>query len=46
MKIHYEFSDGISTDIEVSEEIGSVITESRKLERNLKEKERSHCFSL
>ena len=46
MKIHYEFSDGISTDIEVSEEIGSVITESRRLERNLNERERSHCFSM
>lgn len=46
MKIHYSFCDGAKTDVEVSEEIGSVIMESRRLEHNLNERERNHCFSM
>ena len=31
MKIKYEFADGTVSEVEVSEEIGSVIVESRRL---------------
>ena len=35
MKIRYEFVDGEISEVEVTEEIGSVIAESRRLEDNL-----------
>lgn len=35
MKIRYEFVDGEISEVEVAEEIGSVIVESRRLEDNL-----------
>lgn len=43
MKIRYEFVDGEISEVEVTEEIGSVIVESRRLEDNLARKERYHC---
>ena len=46
MKIRYEFVDGKISEVEVAEEIGSVIVESRRLEDNLYRKERYHCYSL
>ena len=46
MKIRYEFVDGEISEVEVAEEIGSVIVESRRLEDNLSRKERYHCYSL
>ena len=46
MKIRYEFVDGKISEVEVAEEIGSVIVESRRLEDNLSRKERYHCYSL
>lgn len=46
MKIKYEFIDGTVSEVEVSEEIGGVIVESRRLEENLARKERYHCYSL
>lgn len=46
MKIRYEFVDGEISEVEVTEEIGSVIVESRRLEDNLARKERYHCYSL
>ena len=46
MKIRYEFVDGEISEVEVAEEIGSVIVESRCLEDNLARKERYHCYSL
>ena len=46
MKIKYEFVDGKISEVEVTEEIGSVIIESRRLEDNLARKERYHCYSL
>lgn len=46
MKIKYEFVDGKISEVEVAEEIGSVIIESRRLEDNLARKERYHCYSL
>lgn len=45
MKIKYEFADGTATEIEVSEEIGTVIIDSRRKESNLDRKERRHCYS-
>ena len=46
MKIRYEFVDGEISEVEVTEEIGNVIVESRRLEDNLARKERYHCYSL
>ena len=46
MKIKYSLNDKTEIEIEVSDEVGSVIMESERRDRNLKEKERSHCFSL
>lgn len=46
MKIRYEFVDGKISEVEVAEEIGNVIVESRRLEDNLSRKERYHCYSL
>lgn len=46
MKIKYEFVDGKISEVEVTEEIGSVIIKSRRLEDNLARKERYHCYSL
>lgn len=46
MKIRYEFVDGEISEVEVAEEIGSVIVESRRLEDNLARKERYHCYSM
>lgn len=46
MKIKYKFATGEVTEVEVSEEIGAVITASRKAEHALKERNRYHCFSL
>lgn len=46
MKIKYEFVDETSVEIEVSEEIGTVIVDSRRDESSLERKERRHCYSL
>lgn len=46
MKINYTFINGETSEVEVSEEIGSVILDSRREENNLDRKERSHCYSL
>ena len=46
MKIKYEFADGTVSEVEVSESIGAVIIEDRRLEDNLSRKERYHCYSL
>ena len=46
MKINYTFINGETSEVEVSEEIGSVILDSRREEDNLDRKERSHCYSL
>ena len=45
MKIRYEFANGEVTEVEVSEEVGAVIVESRKEEHAQQEKQRYHCFS-
>ena len=46
MKIKYKFNNNEVTGVEVSDEIGSVIIESRRKEDNLDRKERAHCYSL
>lgn len=46
MKINYEFVNGEKTEIEVDDRIGNFIIESKRLERNLKERERYHCYSI
>jgi len=46
MKIKYESVTGEITEVEVSEEIGAVIIDSRRKEENLARKERYHCYSI
>ena len=45
MKIKYAFLDGTVTEVEVSDEIGAVIIDSRKAERAQDERHRYHCYS-
>jgi len=45
MKIKYEFVNGEKTEIEVDENIGTWILDSRRIEENLARKERYHCYS-
>ena len=46
MTICYKFATGEVTEVEVSDEIGAVITASRKAEHALEERNRYHCYSL
>ena len=46
MKIKYEFDNGEITEVEVSEEIGAVIINSRREEESAERKHRRHCYSL
>lgn len=46
MKIKYEFADGEVSVVDVEDELGAVITDSRRKEDNLERKERYHCYSL
>ena len=46
MKINYTFANGETSDVEVSEEIGNLILDSRRVESNQDRKERYHCYSL
>lgn len=46
MKVKYEFDNGDVTEVEVSEEVGAVIIDSRRKEESLARKERRHCYSL
>ena len=45
MKIKYTFANGDVSEVEVSEEVGNVIVDSRRKEDNLDRKERYHCYS-
>lgn len=45
MKIKYAFLDGTVTEVEVFEEIGAVIIDSRKAEHAQDERHRYHCYS-
>lgn len=46
MKIKYIFANGEKSEVEVSEKIGNVVVDSRRIEDNLDRKERSHCYSM
>jgi len=46
MKIKYIFANGERSEVEVSEEIGNVVIDSRRIEDNLERKEHSHCYSM
>lgn len=46
MKINYTFANGETSEVEVTEEIGNMILDSRREESNLDRKERYHCYSL
>ena len=46
MLIKYIFADGTVSEVEVDEELGNFIIESRQDEENLSRKERYHCFSV
>lgn len=46
MKIKYKFNNGEISEVEVSEEIGNFILESRRNEHNLNRRQRYHCISL
>ena len=45
MKIKYAFLNGTVTEVEVSDEIGVVIIDSRKAEHAQDERHRYHCYS-
>ena len=45
MKIKYQFANGDVSEVEVSEDVGSIIVDSRRKEDNLDRKERCHCYS-
>ena len=45
MKIKYTFANGDVSEVEVSEDVGSIIVDSRRKEDNLDRKERYHCYS-
>lgn len=46
MKITYKFADNTVSEVEVSEEVGTLIMGSRRKEENAARKERYHCWSL
>ena len=46
MKIKYVFANGEVSETEVSEELGSFITDSRREESNSDRRHRYHCISL
>ena len=46
MKVRYEFANGDVSEIEVDEEYGQIVMQSRREEKALQERERYHCCSL
>lgn len=46
MKIKYEFADGSVSEVEVDEEIGKVVIESRRKEENMERNARRNCYSM
>ena len=46
MKIKYTFDNGENSEVEVNEEIGAVILESRRKEENMERNRRRRCYSL
>jgi DNA-directed RNA polymerase specialized sigma24 family protein len=45
MKINWNFANGEVSEVEVSEEIGAIILESRREESNRDKMEQRHCYS-
>ncbi len=43
MKITWKFNDGTSSEVEVADDVGTFILDSRRKERALAERERYHC---
>lgn len=41
----YKFADGTASEVEVNEEIGAVILDSRRVESNRDKMEQRHCYS-
>ena len=46
MKINNTFNSGENSEVEVNEEIGAVILESRRKEENMERNRRRRCYSL
>ncbi len=46
MKIKYTFDNGETSEVEVSEEIGSAFMEFNRREEAINKKEHRHCYSL
>ena len=46
MQITYKFADGTTSTVEVNEEIGAFIMDSRRREENDNRRHRYHCYSL
>lgn len=46
MKIKYEFVNGDVSEVDVNDEIGTVISDLQRKEENLKRNNRRHCYSL
>lgn len=46
MKITWDFADGVTSEVEVNEELGDYITASRREEESAARKHRRHCYSL
>ena len=46
IKINYTFNNGENSEVEVNEEIGAVILESRRKEENMERNRRRRCYSL
>ena len=46
MEIKYKFANGDVSLVEVSDEIGEMIIQSRRVEENGERKQRYHCYSL
>ncbi len=46
MKVRYEFADGTTSEVEVSDELGTIIIDSRTAEESANRKESHHCWSL
>jgi len=46
MKIKYAFATGETTEVEVNDEIGTIILDSRRKEKNRDRMEERHCYSM
>lgn len=46
MKIKYLFATGETTEVEVNDEIGTIILDSRRKEKNRDRMEERHCYSM